>query len=441
MKSESCPLPPIPAWLTEHQYSLELPAYLPENAMADLLKIAARAMAMTPPWYVPAIFGPTLSWLPPHRPLSEFKILNIWKLARTLQYLLAVSVPSYSHKPGPWSQTLLPGMIQELFWRPSSYYEHPDTKPIDKPFADEQWFYLNGVATNQAVAEINAALLSEMFARPITGIHNQTNGLLLDLLECAMGKSFKVDPDLNLDQTMTEPAFKAAIILLEALKDPKVSRIVWICHSQGTIITANVLRAISKALRVLEHKGIREEEKLAPLDRLALAFLKTEECGIAQAQDSEQRLVQVLGKLEIYCFANCANVMTPVTKIRQTDGAELGLPFIENFANEHDLVARLGIISPLHKPDNPLINLAGALYLQQGKSAWGHLLNEHYLYPILDFLSANNNERPNPFAPQSADIPPRPRLYSYFQGQRPAPLLSDAQWLRPVGACKPCNKA
>lgn len=65
----------------------------------------------------------------------------------------------------------------------------------------------------------------------------------------ATSKGFKDDPDSADQKTMTEPAWHATAAILEALNASPTRRVVVIAHSQGTIIVANVLRAVAKARR------------------------------------------------------------------------------------------------------------------------------------------------------------------------------------------------
>ena len=70
----------------------------------------------------------------------------------------------------------------------------------------------------------------------------------LPVMSSHIGKEFKTMPNLSDPQTMTEPAVKATVAILNAMIDPERDKVVVICHSQGTIITANVIRALKKAL-------------------------------------------------------------------------------------------------------------------------------------------------------------------------------------------------
>ena len=92
-------------------------------------------------------------------------------------------------------------------------------------------------------------------------------------------------------------------------------------------------------------------------------------------------------------------------------------PYMEHFANENDLVARLGVLSP-----NDKIEIDGQRFVRRG--AWGHLLNEHHLYPIDDYLYPRDaaSETTDPYPPLYRSSRATPRLYRYFHGKRPRAL-------------------
>ena len=404
-------------------YSLSITTAAPPNSYEELLRIVWEALQFFPPFYVQSIFGPIASWLPPHRVDSEFNIIDVWRPLRTLNYLVDVSVPAHSYAPNRWARTLLPPAVQHLFWRPSNYFQQPDPFACDNSFANEHWFFINGVATNEPVAHFNSDLLSKLFNRPLTVVHNETDSLILDLLQCALGKTFKTRPNLEEPQTMTEPAIKATVAILEALKNPLRDKVVVICHSQGTIITANVLRALRRALNHVKLLHAAPDSlpalDLKLIDKLALEILLRDELLEKSAQELENHLCRIMCKLEVYTFANCADRMTYVAEMINEKGDTVALPYIENFANQFDLVARLGVLSPLRESDPKLIHIDGPIYTKTGEEAWGHLLNQHYLFGIESFLKAAPGEVSNPYQPITIAEAKLPRLYQYYKGGRP----------------------
>jgi len=152
----------------------------------DLARIAGDAVRIRPPLFLASIFGKPSSWLPPYHPLSEYKIIDFWRLPRTIQYLLNITIPSIPLNPPSFG----PPFVNNLFWRPTIILQRPDHNGSYTTFPREAWFFINGILTNDAVAQINAALIASLFQRPVTLLQNSTSSLITDLLECALGKQW-----------------------------------------------------------------------------------------------------------------------------------------------------------------------------------------------------------------------------------------------------------
>lgn len=394
-----------------------------KNELGDLLRLTGEALDFFPPLYLQSLFGPVRGWLPPHRTLSEFRILDPWRLARTLRFLTAVSVPSFSRGAPAWVEAFVPPQVHRILYRPTRFFEVPDPWGGRGGFPRERWFFINGVATDAAVARMNGALISRLFHRPVTVIHNATNSLGLDLWEAAVGKEFRVDPEVGDAGTFTEPALEATIALLDTLNRDDLDRVVVLAHSQGTLIVANVLRALVKALEVRRERRSAEERgrtvaralTVRAAEQTRLLPLRRELVGCLAAL-LEGDPIGKIRKLEIYTFANAADRMRYAFF-----AAGRGRPWLEHFANEHDLVARLGVLSPCRRRAGcALVEIDGPVYERYG--AWGHLLNEHHLFAIEDHLRRPDRGGGNPYPPQQKDEPREPRLYGYFQGATPPPL-------------------
>jgi len=392
----------------------------PANKFCDLAQVALEATHLEPPDYFRSVFGASQSWLPPHRRFSEYNIINPWRILTTARFLMDISIPSSAVTTPGWARMLLPDLINRRFWRPTSFFRQPDEYGGVSSFADEHWFFINGIATNEGVAKINAAYLAHLFHRPVTVIQNATNSLPVDIYECVIGKGFKDDPDSTDRKTMTEPAWRATAAILEALNADQTQRVVVIAHSQGTIIVANVLRAVAKALR--SKLARQKKPRWHSFTNKLMGEVQTETQKILRnslahslsefTRGGPGKALERLAKLEIYTFANCADKMRYIYPARQ-------VPYMEHFANEKDLVARLGILSPLRGDQKALIEIDGPVFQQ--KAAWGHLLNEHYMIPIDDYLYPGDRKyrrEQDPY-PGEGKRAQRPRLYEYFHGKRP----------------------
>ena len=399
------------------------------NELRSLVRVAGAALRMKPPLYLRSIFGPIPSWAPPHRRFSEYNILNPWQPMKMLRFASDLTLPALPTTTPNWARTLFPPVVNRRLWRPTQFFRQPDEYGGVSTYPDEHWFFINGIATNADVARLNAACLAHLFHRPLTVVQNATDSLLMDLFECAIGKGFKKDPDSEDRKTMTEPAWRATAAILEAVNSKHTQRVVVIAHSQGTIIAANVLRAIAKALKseLVERPdarwhlfterlmgGVRTETDKIVRDNLAHSLAELTRDGLREA-------LLRLAKLEVYTFANCADRMRYVHP-------SLRVPYMEHFANERDLVARLGVLSPLRDASQAQaaaaapVEIDGPVFVQPG--AWGHLLNEHYLTAIDDYLypGGGAHRRESDPYPGIGEGAPESRLYGYFHGKKPADL-------------------
>ncbi|MBW7883312.1 MAG: hypothetical protein H3C34_11875 [Caldilineaceae bacterium] len=368
----------------------------PAPRLVDLAGIARDALAIRPPLYAQSIFGPLRSWLPPHRRFSEFGIASIWRPLRTLKFLQNTWLPSLPLSPPPFN----PPFLNDLFWQPTVILHRPDHNGSYTSFPEESWFFINGIMTNDAVAQVNAALLSELFHRPVTLIQNSTSSLFVDLLQCALDKEgWKV----------SEPVTKAFPVIYDALKSPHKRRVVVIAHSQGTIIAAVVLRLLAQITRPAA-MDVVPAAAYAPPEFVYPAQEPLDLSDFAPLTEAE------LARLELYCFATCANTMSYV---REPAAGQRPVPYIEHFGNELDIVARLGMLAP--RPARWEIQLQGPRFVRP--RAWGHLLNEHYLYPLADAQRKGRRRGgrgyAEPFLPFAA-TDGIPRLYSYINGGAPS---------------------
>lgn len=160
-------------------------------------------------------------------------------------------------------------------------YEVPaHGQPIDD---NQAWFFLNGICTDRNVLRLNGKALADLFNRRINMMHNPSDGLALDLVECALGRTMQIVSTLD---------SSVAYILEDALN--RYSKVVLLTHSQGGIISTGALYQLAGRLT-----GTRS---------------------------------MLLNKLEVYTFASAAT--------------ELDLPqvYAEHFYHTRDYVARIGVV-------------------------------------------------------------------------------------------------
>ncbi len=349
------------------------PQLAPE--LRDLSRIVIDALDFKPPRYVEAVMGRWWTWLPPHRDLSEFRIVSPWRLWRSLKYIFKVTIPSLLYRKRSESSS-------KLFLNPPRVLQQGDPEGRHDSFPEEAWFYINGIVANETLARTQAECLARIFHRPITILFNNSDSAGVDVVESVMGKGWGI---------MSWPAREAYRVLHETLEDAAIRRVVVVAYSQGTIIAANVLRALGNP----EYKA----ELFAP-----------EAAAGPTGPVPELSSPELLARLELYAFGNCADTLLHDPEMRSRG---LDVPWIESFSNEYDLFARMGVLAPRKERNG--IEIDGSSYVHRGML--GHQLNEQYLFEIGDCLQAG---RDAPYVPVEGS-PERPRLYSYFAGRAPDP--------------------
>ncbi|MFN8471212.1 MAG: hypothetical protein U0822_03255 [Anaerolineae bacterium] len=378
------------------------------DGFETLLSISRDAVTGIPPLYIFSVLGFPSTWVRVDDRFSEFTLANPWRLGRAIRFLWQVNVPAIPRNPPVFG----PPQLNRVFWEPSVILQRPDHNGSVTSSPDEAWFFINGIMTNDAVAQLNSAYLAQLFHRPITMIWNATDSWPFDLFECAVGKQASWN---------VEPAVVAFPLLYDALKDSHKSRVVVIAHSQGTIIMANILRLLRGVYKGprpgIGERGLMEE--LMPLGFAPPEFVYPDHTRVdlgdfAPLHDDE------LAKLEVYLFANCAN---QIPYLRGPESGVPPLPWIESYGNEFDIVARLGMLAPdAHERG---IELAGPMYRHDG--AWGHLLGAHYLNPLARHQRRGRrrggNSDAEPFVLLNPDVPHYewPRLFDYINGGSPDP--------------------
>jgi hypothetical protein len=274
------------------------------------------------------------------------------------------------------------------------------------------------------VVILNAQYLYQLFGRPLTVIHNFTRGLVPDLAACAVGKEW---------ERVTESAAVAFPHIYAALKSESWDRVILLAHSQGTILSAVVLALLEElyppAHARLAAKPVVKPER-AVARKLASRWHFERSVGAAGTngqydslpsfpwpgygqRQPEPLTLDELRKLEIYCFANCASEMVGVT-VRGQNGVPT--PWIESYGNDMDIVARLGVLAHVTGPGS--VSIAGDRYKRD--DAWGHLLNAHYLFPMMQ--SRQLGDPAGGLVPFKGNRWSKPRLFEYLNAKSP-PLL------------------
>ncbi|KAB8256086.1 hypothetical protein BDV32DRAFT_105784 [Aspergillus pseudonomiae] len=203
----------------------------------------------------------------------------------------------------------------------------------------ECWVFINGVAVGRHWLQNNIDRLAYTFGRKIIGVHNPTDGIVFDVIECLIQRNF----------TFATPDTRDGYAITKAtLLNPKYEKVVLILHSQGGIEGSLIIDWL--------------------LDELP---------------------ENVLRKLEVYTFGNAANHFNnpyksflgygepPATDstISEQDAsvqAERSVLHIEHYVNAFDFVCVWGVLQFARVPNRYM----GRIFVRSGS---GHQLNQHYL--------------------------------------------------------------
>jgi hypothetical protein len=365
----------------------------PEREVAELALTVANAAMGIPPWQLPRSVLGQFRLAVPSR-YSEYSMFTSVDVGRTARYVADVVVPSFHRRAPSW----FPAGLRSVFFHQTTIEQRPDPAGSYDSFPAERWFFINGILTDAAMAAWNADYLAAIFHRPFTVIQNATDGAISDLLECGEEKAFGMNG---------EPVDVGFPVVHRALKDETKERVVIVAHSQGTLISAVMIRLLRLIYdRVSELLSAAEQAE-------ELAALRSRGVTVDPGAFAPVTTVE-LERLEIYAFANCA------TEMRYLDH-ERALPWIESLGNEHDLVARLGMLVTGRKARE--IAIDGPLWVHRG--AWGHLLNAHYLHAINLVQGGGSAPGPatataRPYEQFGGAIAIAPRLFGYINGGKPA---------------------
>lgn len=213
---------------------------------------------------------------------------------------------------------------------------------------DEKWVFINGVAVGDHWMQSNLDRLALTFRRPVRGIHNKTRGILFDLIEVIIQRTFGyATPDVREVYTEVE-----SFIAEEKEQIARYQKVVLILHSQGAV-----------------EGGLVLDWLFAALNR------------------------ELLEKLEIYTFGSAANHFN---NPKETEERRV-VRHIEHYANLGDYVSLFGILHFRPLPKNNLYLSAaarqeiqnryvGRLFVRKGS---GHQFNGNYLD---DFFTMDMDE-------------------------------------------------
>ncbi|KAI1826385.1 hypothetical protein F4861DRAFT_105338 [Xylaria intraflava] len=154
-------------------------------------------------------------------------VLVIWQLAFLILLPVSLFLPVYIFAAALGAFFLINWLLCRcLNGKTITYESDPKYAPALEEHQHEQWIFLNGVAVGEAWLKSNINRLALTFKRPVLGIHNRTNGIVFDVIECLIQRNFcYATGDVRL-------AYK---IIKDKLYNPRYSKVIFILHSQGGI--------------------------------------------------------------------------------------------------------------------------------------------------------------------------------------------------------------
>ncbi|KAK8879619.1 hypothetical protein PGQ11_000913 [Apiospora arundinis] len=195
-------------------------------------------------WALPWVVWPLRPCHGGHFDEMAFTAANMWCLfihgvLIILQLGFILTLPLLVFLP-VWTAALWVGFFATLNWAlcltlngPTlTYYSDPIYAEAKEEHAHESWIFINGVACGEAWLLSNINRLALTFGRPVMGIHNKTDGIIFDVVECL------VQRNLSYATTDVREAYRK---VKEELYNPAKSKVVFILHSQGAIEGSMVL--------------------------------------------------------------------------------------------------------------------------------------------------------------------------------------------------------
>nr|CAG8592475.1 1171_t:CDS:1 [Entrophospora candida]CAG8640183.1 14423_t:CDS:1 [Entrophospora candida] len=173
--------------------------------------------------------------------------------------------------------------------------EYIRSSRLSDKYNQERWFFINGICVTKYLLDQNCNHLEERFDRGVTGILNKSYGVINDIIETILQRSFEVDT-ISVRASVEE--------IIPALRNKQVNTVRLVVHSQGCVIANLVLRRLYVEL----------------------------------SYTGEQNF---LNKLEVYTFGSASREFTnPGNLIKR----------IEHYANDQDPIAMLGVLSEINNP-------------------------------------------------------------------------------------------
>lgn len=292
--------------------------------------------------------------IPYAKPSSELYLhdpQNVWSLTKQIGFVLLSVSPLWWLI---WGYRLLMVSLQNLLrLLPRKWGAWPQQTEVaykgDRRKSNETLnFFVNGICVDAHWLKLNCKTLEDHLGERVVGIHNQSFGLIIDLVECLLQRDLRF---------YTESVIQAAHCVREALRSG--ARVRLIGHSQGGIIVSLVV------------------------DYLVYYY------------------PELTANLEVYTFASAADKFPAIPPPNQNIT-------IKHYGNQFDLVAILGVLgcrlfyTYIKAPSrrlwgehaDPDVDPRYWGKIFQRPNGFGHLLSTDYVFT-----------KPSPYVPLNGGVP------------------------------------
>lgn len=256
-----------------------------------------------------------------------------------------------------------------------------------RPPTGERIYYVNGIQNNAAYQSGSMQAIANATGAEVVGIHNSTEGMGKDLLQCAMDKV---------------PAFREANAATQSLanqilKDVEAGRPVHLmAHSQGGLVTSNALKIVKDYL--VQEKGARGADDI-------LKNIKVESFGAAADNwPHGPQYVHYINDKDTVPMQVAMGALPPEV-IRESAGGER---------------AQVHFIRDDPRSAHPLAQNSATQMVAAGGDIPAHDFNDGYLHHRLPFEEglANSNDLSGASPVATRDENGNLRGYTYYQVQQ-----------------------
>ncbi|KAM3086410.1 hypothetical protein ACMFMG_000546 [Clarireedia jacksonii] len=234
----------------------------------------------------------------------------------------------------------------------------------DSGHAHEQWLFLNGVCVGRHWLRCAVNRIALTFGRPVLGIHNKTNGIIFDILECVIQRSF------NYANSDIRTAYS---ILKSTLYDSNISRVILILHSQGAIEGSMIVDWLLAEIP----QDLLQKLEIYTFGNAANHFNNPHLHLLSQKSALTHPNLQTTATTKTLTTLNATSTH-PEEQYIHKNGNGKTIPHIEHYAHTYDFVSRWGV---LYCTRNPPTEASAPRFMGRvfEEKVGGHMFVQHYL--------------------------------------------------------------